>query len=155
MERMIYGVLEVMDGCLKLYGNEKKDEKKKEKRKVDVEVENKMIKLKKNVCVKMNKKCIIEELNKKREEYKRYKDKEMMKNVNKYIDVLEEVNDKRELDEEELYRMVINERGVEVERKYKLERFEEKKKEKNKVGEVCKDEIYDDDKKKIKSKKKV
>ncbi|XP_069695727.1 E3 ubiquitin-protein ligase UBR4 isoform X2 [Periplaneta americana] len=146
LDRMISGVLEVLDGCFTLFGSATTDENKVAQRSTAVDVATQLLTLPTPVCVQLHTKCLLAALHPTRTAYHSYKDQALLNHIHQSLAALREVQDPRDLDAEAFYRLVLTARGVAVARPYNLAKFADQQ-DKTPVSEESPAEITDTEKK--------
>ncbi|KAK7862494.1 hypothetical protein R5R35_005919 [Gryllus longicercus] len=121
LEKMVAGILEVLDGCFTLLGS--LEEGKSMPKSTAIEVATTLLALPTPINVQVNTKCLLASLHSSRAAYHNYKDQALLNHVHQSLISLRAVQDPRDLDAEAFYRLVLMARGVAVARPHNLAKF--------------------------------
>ncbi|XP_066993474.2 E3 ubiquitin-protein ligase UBR4 [Anabrus simplex] len=146
LDRMVSGVLEVLDGCFTLFGHGT-DENKASQKAAAVEVATTLLTLPTPVSVQLHTKCLLAALHPSRGAYHSYKDQALLNHVHQQLAAFREVKDPRDLDAEAFYRLVLTARGVAVSRPHNLAKFADQQQDKTPVFEESPGEANEPEKK--------
>nr|CAD7412937.1 unnamed protein product [Timema poppensis] len=122
LDRMVSGVLEVLDGCFTLFGNTM-EESKLAQRGTAIEVATRLLTLPTPMSVQVHTKCLLAALHTTKISYHSYKDQALLNHINTSLATLRSVEDPRDLDAEAFYRLVLTARGIAVARPHNLAKF--------------------------------
>ncbi|XP_063242107.1 E3 ubiquitin-protein ligase UBR4 isoform X2 [Bacillus rossius redtenbacheri] len=122
LDRMVSGVLEVLDGCFTLFGNNL-DETKTSQKVAAIDLAMTLLTLPTPSSVQLHTKCLLAALHSTRTSYHNYKDQAVLNYIQSSLTAFRSVYDAKDLDAEAFYRLVLMARSVAISRPYNLAKF--------------------------------
>lgn len=120
LEKMVSGILEVLDGCFILVGNSATDDSRAQQRTAALEVATSLMTLPTPASVQMHAKALLSALFSTKFAYHLYKDCALLKHAYSTLRDFKALTDAKDIDPEAFYRLVLTVRSVAVARPYNL-----------------------------------